>query len=59
MVPLTGFSLASLLVRGGGLTISPCPRSIDYCFPYCFLESFVGGNKSLMVGDKVIYFLDK
>ena len=27
--------------------------TIGYCFPYCFLEIFVG-DKALMEGDKVV-----
>ena len=37
---------------GGFLTIDYCLRAIGYCFPYCFLEIFVGGQ-GLDGGDKV------
>ena len=37
---------------GGFLRIGYCLRTIGYCFPYCFLEIFVG-DKALMEGDKV------
>ena len=30
------------LTSGGFLTIDYCSRTIGYCFPYCFLEIFVG-----------------
>ena len=34
------------LTHGEGLlTISYCLRTIGYCFPYCFLESFVGETR--------------
>ena len=39
---------------GGFLTIGYCLRIIRYCFPYCFLEIFVGRDKALMEGDKVM-----
>ena len=38
---------------GGFLTIDYCLRIIAYCFPYCFLEIFVG-DKALMNGDRLV-----
>ena len=38
---------------GGLLSIGYCSRTIGYCFPYYFLEIFVG-DKALMEGDKVV-----
>ena len=38
---------------GGFLIICYCFRTIDCCFPYCFLEIFVGGQ-DLDGGDKVV-----
>ena len=38
---------------GGFLTIGYCLRATGYCFPYCFLENFVGG-KALMEVHKVV-----
>ena len=38
---------------GGFLIICYCFRTIGYCFPYCFLEIFVGGQ-DLDGGDKVV-----
>ena len=32
------------LTNGGFLTIGYSLRTIDYCFPHCFLEIFVGGQ---------------
>ena len=29
---------------GGFVTIGYCLRTICYCFPYCFLDIFVGGQ---------------
>ena len=29
---------------GGYLTMGYCSRTIGYCFSYCFLEIFVGGE---------------
>ena len=45
-----GFSLGGWLM-GGFLTICYCSRTIG-CFPYCFLEIFVG-DKTLMEGAKL------
>ena len=36
----------------GFLTIRYFSTTVGYCFPYCFLETFVGG-KAVMEGDKV------
>ena len=33
------------------LTIGYCSKAIVYCFPYCFLEMFLGGGKAVMKGD--------
>ena len=41
------------LAHGGFLTIGYCLRTIGYCFPYSFLEIFVG-DKTLMEGNKVV-----
>ena len=32
------------LTNGGFLIIGYCLRTIGYCFPYCLLELFVGGQ---------------
>ena len=32
------------LINGGFLTKGNCLRTIGYCFLYCFLEIFVGGQ---------------
>ena len=37
----------------GFLKLGHCLRTIGHCFPYCFLEIFVGG-KALMEGDKAV-----
>ena len=40
------------LTNGGILTIGYCLRTVGHCFPYCFLEIFVG-EKALMEGTKL------
>ena len=40
------------LTNGGFLTIGYCLRTVGHCFPYCFLENFVG-EKALMEGTKL------
>ena len=42
------------LTSGGFLTIGFCSRTISYCFPNCFLEIFVRGDKAVMEGDQVM-----
>ena len=37
----------------GFLTIGYCSRTIGYCFPCCFLETFVGGQ-GLDGGGKIV-----
>ena len=39
-------------LMGGFLTIGYCLRTVGHCFPYCFLEIFVG-EKALMEGTKL------
>ena len=41
------------LTSGGFLRIGYCSRTTGYCFPFCFLEIFVG-DKALIEGDKVV-----
>ena len=53
--PLTVFRVfPRRLTNGGVLIIDYCLRTIGYCFPYCFLEIFVGRDKALMKGAKVM-----
>ena len=35
-------------------TIGNCSRTIGCCFPYCFLEIFVRGDKAVIDGDIVV-----
>ena len=41
------------LTGGGFLTIDYCSRTIGCCFPYCFMQIFVG-DKALMEEEKVV-----
>ena len=42
------------LTSGGIFDNSLLFKSNRLLFPYCFLEIFVGGDKALMEGDKVV-----